>query len=291
VSLPAGGIPGAIQHGLVTFFEMLRADAVMFDKMFTDKVNSSSDASGVPVDDGNDDIPLSGDDDCIALAKTGQEQRRLATVRAYSRHITEIVSEFDDGDNSASTREGDALNAAALELSLGPAFKEPSPESVVRAAAAAESSKNTISLGTIHSAKGGQWPHVFIARAIDGEMPMRNLFAPVPFFPPSSQDSVVVIDEETPAASAAAPPTDARGIIRLVMDKENIHFAASFEEEQRVFYVAASRAQERLYVTRPSNNSDAVPAGTAPDDWPQSPFLAMIQPSTGTAFLTYDGSK
>jgi superfamily I DNA/RNA helicase len=259
----------------------------MFEKKFTEKFNCSSDASGgVPPGDDDDAVSLSGDDDCVALAKTGQQ--RLAALRAFSRHITEILSEFDDGDNSASTREGDALNAAALEL--GAASKAPSAESVVRAAAAAESSKNTISLGTIHSAKGGQWPHVFIARAIDGEMPMRNLFAPAPFFPPSSQDSVVVIDEETPAASAAAPPTDARGIIRLVMDKDNIHFAASFEEEQRVFYVAASRAQERLYITRPSNNSDAVPAGTAPEDWPQSPFLAMIQPSTGTAFVTYDGS-
>ena len=75
----------------------------------------------------------------------------------------------------------------------------------------------------------------------------------------------------------------------LVMEKENVRFAASIEEEQRVFYVAASRAQERLYVTRPSNNSDAVPAGTAPDDWPQSPFLATIQASAGTAFQgTFD---
>jgi DNA helicase-2/ATP-dependent DNA helicase PcrA len=106
--------------------------------------------------------------------------------------------------------------------------------------------KGKVSLSTIHAAKGLEFPVVFIAGAEDGVIPHRRS-----------------MEEGDPAGNGAADGGPGQGPAH-----------SALEEERRLFYVAITRARDKLHITycrrrsRGRNDADCVP----------SPFLEEIPP-------------
>ncbi|MBL8975475.1 MAG: ATP-dependent helicase, partial [Myxococcales bacterium] len=70
--------------------------------------------------------------------------------------------------------------------------------------------RGQVTLATMHSAKGLEWPHVFIIGVEEGTMPHKRVAAP------RISDAI----------------------------------AGDIEEERRLFYVGITRARDQLYITR-----------------------------------------
>jgi len=98
-----------------------------------------------------------------------------------------------------------------------------------------------VSLMTIHSAKGLEFPVVFIAGAEDGLIPHKK-----------------AIDEDNETASG--------------FTGQSFNGLEAFEEERRLFYVAITRAQEKLYISACKNRRYLQSA----DECTPSPFLQEI---------------
>ncbi|MDR2553142.1 MAG: UvrD-helicase domain-containing protein [Treponema sp.] len=111
-----------------------------------------------------------------------------------------------------------------------------------------EAGRGKVNLMTIHAAKGLEFPVVFIAGAEEGIIPHTK----------SLEDTSLNGSEEEEETGAAAGPV----------------LPAALEEERRLFYVAITRARDKLYITscrqrrRLQDTVDCAP----------SPFLAEIPP-------------
>ncbi|MDR2182026.1 MAG: UvrD-helicase domain-containing protein [Treponema sp.] len=113
--------------------------------------------------------------------------------------------------------------------------------------------KGKVNVMTIHAAKGLEFPVVFIAGAEDGIIPHTR----------SIEDA---------EDAAGIPHTDAGG--KNGGAAKSAAFTGALEEERRLFYVAITRAREKLYITscqkrrRLQDTVECTP----------SPFLAEIPP-------------
>jgi len=103
--------------------------------------------------------------------------------------------------------------------------------------------KNVVQIMTIHTAKGKEFPIVFIPNLVKGKLPPRN-----------RSDKFVI-------------PNDLSDEIKTNLDEKEIRI----QEERRLFYVAITRAEKRLYLTY------ALRYGGNVKDSTVSPYLEEIE--------------
>lgn len=84
-----------------------------------------------------------------------------------------------------------------------------------------EATNNVIQIMTIHTAKGKEFPVVFIPDLVNGKLPTRNM-----------KDKFVIPDELSDG-------------LKVEMDDKEIHI----QEERRLLYVALTRAEKKLYLS------------------------------------------
>ncbi len=106
-----------------------------------------------------------------------------------------------------------------------------------------EATNNVVQVMTIHTAKGKEFPVVFIPDLVKGKLPTNNI-----------RDKFTIPEELSDG-------------IKIDLDEKEIHI----QEERRLFYVAMTRAEKKLYLTY------AVRYGDNKRDSKVSPFLEEIE--------------
>ena len=89
---------------------------------------------------------------------------------------------------------------------------------------------NAVNIMTVHGAKGLEYPVVFLTNLVAQRFPSRNMSDSIPM------------------------PED---LVKEVLDKGMSSEESHIQEERRLFYVGATRAKERLYLTAASFYGDA----------------------------------
>lgn len=106
-----------------------------------------------------------------------------------------------------------------------------------------EAENNVVQIMTIHTAKGKEFPVVFIPDLVKGKLPTNNM-----------KDKFII-------------PKELSDGIKVDLDDKEIHV----QEERRLFYVALTRAEKKLYLTY------AVRYGDNKRDSKVSPYLEEIE--------------
>ncbi len=133
------------------------------------------------------------------------QKTKIETSKMSKNKKTELLSEIKDNKEEAQVLKEFALGYTSTLKFLTDLTLE-TPEK--------SSSKDKITISTVHSAKGLEWKAVFIVNCINGSFPSPSRITP------KGAESVKWIEEEE-------------------------------EEERRIFYVAVTRAKNYLYLTYP----------------------------------------
>ena len=242
--------------------------------------------NSTPLDSSQDEASVSQEACFVALACSGALSYRAATIAAFSEYLKGLVAIADDPNSVSTTAAGNA--AAAAAVTMRNAGK--SQDSLKSAAFAVAAARHAISLGTIHSAKGREFGVVFAVRVHEGELPLiGKVESELECEPEREQQTILqalgagnfgagvrdddddddVIELEVADAAPLATPTQ---IVEAAFKGEE-PCKLSFEEEQRLFFVAASRAKNALYITLPLDDSDFAISGAAPECFAPSSFI------------------
>lgn len=198
---------------------------------------------------------MAGAEAFVALVRECHQRSTILSKDELLSHLLErsgyrewLVSQSDGAERltgldelaRVAGRSDSTLSAWLDELQLGSAAGDHDP-----GAAHCAQVDGAVLLTTVHAAKGGEWPVVFLVGVEEGILPHRNAL--------SAQSA----PSGDPAATGHAPTPD------------------GVQDERRVAYVAVTRPRDRLYVTycrererdgqriarRPSRFLQEVPAG------------------------------
>jgi superfamily I DNA/RNA helicase len=274
VKLPPGGVPSVVTPATTTLRAMMQAEALLFESQLlsTWKQNDSARGRGggasavAGVYDADDDEGGGGGgggggaDDFSELeqnerARLKGADPRILALRCFSAHLAEIVAVSEDV-SGVSTAPGNAAAAAALAFVTARSTRD--RDSLAAAAIAAREMSNAITLGTIHSAKGREWPVVFVPRAHVNEMPL-----PFEEADDGADDDELALHLPTPA-----------GLVAAALGGEDALRSISFSEERRLFFVAASRAKDKLVVTYPESDGSVI---GVPESFVRTSFLKSLE--------------
>lgn len=220
------------------------------------------------------------------------EQRakyRFAQLSAFISHLSAAVEDAGGG-LTASAEQKQELMAEAVQQVQQQAQEDPSasdsgaqpsasaasavPASLKARLSAKQAERDAVWLGTIHQAKGLQWPVVHVARANEGVLPLCNDNSSVP--PPSTGAAAAAAHNGRPPTSslaagsrpreaaiasitssaatasagsgaAAMPSASAPGATSPNQEEEEE--SDEMSEERRVMYVACSRPESELHVS------------------------------------------
>ena len=89
---------------------------------------------------------------------------------------------------------------------------------------------NAVNIMTVHSAKGLEFPVVFLVNLVSDRFPTR-----------SRRDAIPIPEE----------------LVKEIVAEELTEKEANLQEERRLFYVGATRAKEKLYLTASNFYGDA----------------------------------